>query len=73
MGAFKTLSGKPIEKRPSGRPRRKWEDNIRMNFKEIGANTRNFVDPVQDRDYWRAFVNATLNIGVPFVRNSFTY
>jgi hypothetical protein len=42
--AFKMLTGKPTEKRPSGRPRRRWEDNIRIDLKEIGINTRNWVD-----------------------------
>ena len=51
--------------RPLGRPRRRWEDNIRMNLKEIGINTRNWVDLTQDRDYWRALVNAALNPRVP--------
>jgi hypothetical protein len=41
---LKILIGKPIGKRPLGRPRRRWEDNIRMNLKEIGINTRNWVD-----------------------------
>ena len=50
-GAFKILSGKPIGKRPLERPRRRWEDNIRMHLKEIGINTRNWVDSAQDRDY----------------------
>ena len=59
--AFKILTGKPTGKRPLGRPRRRWEDNIRMNLKEIGINTRNWVDSAQDRDYWRTLVNATLN------------
>ena len=45
-------------KKPLGRPRRRWEDNIRMHIKEIGMNTRNWVDSAQDRDYWRALVNA---------------
>jgi hypothetical protein len=40
---------------------RRWEDNIRMDLKEIGINTRNWFDSVQDRDYWRALVNAALN------------
>jgi hypothetical protein len=41
------------------------EDNIRMDLKEIGINTRNWVDLTQDRDYWRAFVNVALNLWVP--------
>ena len=62
---FKILSGKPTGKRPLGRLKRTWEDNIRMDFKEIGINTRNWVDSVQDRDYWRALVNSELNIWDP--------
>ena len=54
--AFKILTGKPTGKRPLGRPRRRWEDNIRMNLEGIGINTRNWVDSAQDRDYWRALV-----------------
>ena len=50
-GAFKILTGKPTGKRPLGRPRCRWEDNIRMVLKEIGINTRNWVDLAQDRDY----------------------
>jgi hypothetical protein len=46
-----------------GRPRRRWEDNIKIDLKEIGINTRNLVDSSQDRDYWRALVNAALNLG----------
>ena len=62
---FKILTGKPTGKRPLGRPRRRWEDNIRMNLKEMGINTRTWVDSAHDRDYWRALVNATLNLRVP--------
>ena len=51
-------------KRSLGRPRRRWEDNIRINLKGIGINTRNWVDSAQDRDYWRALVNATSNLRV---------
>jgi hypothetical protein len=49
--AFKILTGKPTGKRPLGKPRRRWEDTIRMDFKEIGINTRNWVDSAKDRDY----------------------
>jgi hypothetical protein len=62
---FKILTGKPTEKRPLGRPKRRWEENIRMNLEEICINTRNWVDLAQDRDYWRALVNAALNLRVP--------
>ena len=50
--AFKILTGKSTGKRPLGRPRRRWEDNIRMDLKEIGINADNLVDSAQDRDYW---------------------
>ena len=62
---FKFLIGKPTGKRPLGRPRRKWEDNIRMDLEETGINAGNWVDLAQDRDYWRALVNAALNLRVP--------
>ena len=64
-GAFKILTGKPTGKRPLGRPRRRWEDNIRMGLEEIGINARNWVDSAQDRGYWRALVNAALSLRVP--------
>ena len=62
--AFKILTGTLAGKRPLGRPRRRWEDNIRIDLKEIGINTRNWVDSAQDRLYWRALVNAGLNLRV---------
>ena len=62
---FKTLTGIPTGKIHLGRPRRRWEDNIRMNLIEIGINTRNWVDSALDRDYWRTLVNAELNLRVP--------
>jgi hypothetical protein len=60
--AFKILTGTPARKIPFGR--RRWEDNIRMDLKEI-INTRNWIDSAQDRIYWRALVNAALNLRVP--------
>ena len=63
--AFKILTGKPTGKRPLGRHRRRWEDNVRMDLEEIGINAGNWVDSAQDRNYWRALVNATLNLRVP--------
>ena len=59
---FKILTGNPTGKRPLGRPRRRWEDNIRMDLEEIGINVGNWVDSAQDRDYWRALVNTALNL-----------
>ena len=64
-GALKSLTGTPTGKSPSGRSRHRWEDNIRMNVKEVGINTRNWVDSAQDMDYWRALVNVALNLRVP--------
>jgi hypothetical protein len=63
--AIKILTGKSTGKRPSRRPRCGWENNIRMNLKEIGINTRNWVDLDQDRDYWRALKNVALNLQTP--------
>ena len=63
--AFKIVTGKPTGKRPLRMPRRRWEDNIRIDLEEISVNAGNWVDSAQDRDYWRALVNATLNIRVP--------
>ena len=63
--AFKILTGKPTGKRPLGRPKHRWEDNIRMDLEEIGINAGNWVDSAQSRNYWRALVNAGLNLRVP--------
>ena len=59
---FKILAVESTDKRPLGRPSRRWEDD--MDLKGIGINTRNWVDSSQDRDYWRAIVNAALNLRV---------
>ena len=64
--SFKILiTDKPTRKRPSGSPRGRWEENIKMGLKGICINTRSWVDSVQDRDYWRALVNGALNFRVP--------
>ena len=62
--AFKILTGKPTGKRPLGRPRLRWEDNIRMDLEEICINAGSWVDSALDRNYWRALVNAVLNLRV---------
>ena len=62
---FKIIAGKPKGNKPFGRPKHRWEDNIRMDLEEIGINTRNLLDSAQNRDYWKAFVNAALNLWVP--------
>ena len=61
--AFNILTSKPIGIKPSGR--RRLEDNIRMDLEEIGINAGNWIYLAQDRDYWRALVNAALNLRVP--------
>ena len=62
--AFKILTGKPTGKRSLRRPRRRWGDNIRMDPKEMGVNTRNWYDLAQYGYYWRALENAALNLRV---------
>jgi len=59
--AFKILTGTPA---PLRRPRRRWEESIRIDLKEIGINTRNWADSAQDWDYWRTLFNAALNLRV---------
>ena len=65
MSAFKILTGKPTGKIPLGRTRHRWENTIRMDLKEIGINTRNWVISSRDKDYWRALANAALKLRFP--------
>jgi len=60
----RVLVGKPEEKRPSGRPRRRWEDNIKMDLREVGGGG-DWMELAQDRDRLRAFVNTVMNFRVP--------
>jgi hypothetical protein len=57
--------GKPEGKRPMGRPRRRWVDNIKINFREIEWGGMDWIDLVQDRDKWRTLVNTDVNLRVP--------
>jgi hypothetical protein len=57
--------GKFEGKRPLGRPRRRWEDNITMYLQEVGCGGMDWIELAQDRDRWRALVNAVMNIRVP--------
>jgi hypothetical protein len=57
--------GRPEGKRPLGRPRRRWEDNIRMDLREIGIERANWIRLAQDRVQWRAFVRTVMNFRVP--------
>ena len=66
-------AGQTTGKRLLGKPRRRWEDNARMDVKEIGINPRNVFDLVRDRDYWRALVNVALNLRVPLTMELVLY
>ena len=64
-GVYRVLVGKPEEKGPLGRHRRRWEDNIRMDLREVGCGCVDWMELAQDRDRWRALVSAVMNIRVP--------
>jgi hypothetical protein len=64
-GAHRVLVGRPEGRRPLGRPRRRWEDNIEMDLREVGWGGTNWIELAQDRDRWRALVNAVMNLRVP--------
>ncbi|KAJ4449913.1 hypothetical protein ANN_01320 [Periplaneta americana] len=60
--AYRVLVGRPEGKRPLGRPRRRWEDNIKMDLREVGYDDRDWINLAQDRDQWRAYVRAAMNL-----------
>jgi hypothetical protein len=64
MIACRILVGKPEGRRPLGRPRHRWEDNIRMDIRGIGCNDVNWIDVAQDRDQWRSLVKTVMNLRV---------
>jgi len=64
-GVYSVLVGKPEGKRPVGRPRRRWMDNIRTDLQEVGCGYMAWIALAQDRDSWRTLVSAVMNLGVP--------
>ena len=64
-GVNRVLRGKPEGRRPLGRPRRRWVDNIRMDLQEVGCGYRDWIGLAQDRDSWRGLVSAVMNLRVP--------
>ena len=64
-GMYRVLVGKPEGKRPLGRPRRRWDDNIKMDLREVGCGGMDWIELAHDRDRWRALVNAVMNLLVP--------
>jgi hypothetical protein len=64
-GAYRILVRKSEGKRPLGKPRRRWTDNIKMDLQEVGRGVMDWIDVTRDRDRWRAVVNAVMNLRVP--------
>jgi len=62
---YRVLVGSPEGKRPLGTPRRRWEDNIKMDLQEVGCGDMDWIELAHDRDKWRALVSAVMNLRVP--------
>jgi len=62
---YRVLVGKPLGKRPLGRPRHRWEDNIKKDLQEVGCGSMDWIDLAEDRDRWWALVNEVMNLRVP--------
>jgi len=62
---YSVLAGKPKGRRPMGRPRRRWADNIRMDLQDVGCGYMDWIGLAQDRDSWRTLVSAVMNLRVP--------
>ena len=70
-GVYRVLVGKPEGRRPPGRPRRRWVDNIRMDLQEVGCGYMDWIGLAQDRDRWRTLVSAVMNLRVPWNAGDF--
>jgi hypothetical protein len=64
-GICRVLVGKPEGKRPLGRPRHRWEDNVKMNLQEVGCGGMDWIELAHDRNSWRELVNTVMNLRVP--------
>jgi hypothetical protein len=64
-GVYRVLVGKPEGRRPMGRPRHRWEDNIRMDFRKVGCGCVDWMELAQDKDRWHVLVSAVMNLRVP--------
>ena len=67
-GVYRVLVGKPEGKRPLGRPRRRWEDNIKIDHQEVGGVCGDWMELAEDRDRWWALVSTVMNLRVPKMR-----
>ena len=67
-GVHRVLVGRPEGKRPLGRPRRRWEDNIKLDLQEVRGGFGDWMELAQDRDRWRALVSTVMNLRVPKMR-----
>ena len=70
-GVYRVLVGTPEGKIPLGRPRRRWEDNIKMDLREMRCGVMEWIELSQDRDRWRALVHAVMNLQVPYNAGNF--
>jgi hypothetical protein len=64
-GVYRILVGKPEGKKPPGRPRLRWVDNIKIDLQEVGCGSMDWIELAQDRDRWRALVNEVMNLRIP--------
>ena len=71
IGVQKVLGEKPEGKRPLGRPRRRWQDNIKVSLQELGRGCGDWMELSQDRDRWRALVSTVMNFRVPYYAGNF--